>query len=37
MVAGQPVGQIEVADGDLEDKISLEIKNTNLIRIDSNG
>ena len=37
MVKGGPLGQIEVADGDVGDRINLEIQNTDLIHVDNNG
>ena len=37
MAKGGPLGQIEVADGDIGDRINLEIQNTDLIHVDNNG
>ena len=37
MAESASIGQIEVADGDLGDSLSFEIKNTDLVHIDSNG
>jgi hypothetical protein len=34
---GAPIGQIEVADGDVGDKLTLEIQNSDSIRVDDNG
>ncbi|CAG7647491.1 unnamed protein product [Allacma fusca] len=37
MTKGMPLGQIAVADGDVGDKINLEIQNTDLIHVDNHG